>query len=107
MAILVELLLGSTSSQAAAGGLNGAGQKHVSSAMVEAWCKSAKSNASPAAMHKLLQVPHLLAGLQLAVYNNTNSVQVFRPNWLGPYSLYMQISNCWDAQNCLNPATCE
>ena len=31
-------------------------QKHVSSAMVEAWCKAAKANASPGAMHKLLQV---------------------------------------------------
>ena len=31
--------------------------------MVDAWCKAAKSNASPAAMHKLLQVrtPALLA----------------------------------------------
>lgn len=35
------------------------GQKHVSSAMVEAWCKAAKSNASPAAMHKLLQAYRL------------------------------------------------
>ena len=32
------------------------GRKHVSSAMVEAWCKAAKANASPGAMHKLLQV---------------------------------------------------
>ena len=31
-------------------------QKHVSRAMVEAWCNAAKANASPAAMHKLLQV---------------------------------------------------
>ena len=32
------------------------GQKHVSSAMVDAWCKAAKATASPGAMHKLLQV---------------------------------------------------
>ena len=39
-------------------------QKHVSRAMVEAWCNAAKANASPAAMHKLLQVhlcrPHVI-----------------------------------------------
>lgn len=35
------------------------GQKHVSSAMVEAWCKAAKANASPSAMHKLLQAYRL------------------------------------------------
>ncbi|KAL3162814.1 hypothetical protein ABBQ32_009271 [Trebouxia sp. C0010 RCD-2024] len=35
------------------------GQKHVSSAMVDAWCKAAKNNASPAAMHKLLQAYRL------------------------------------------------
>lgn len=34
-------------------------QKHVSRAMVEAWCNAAKANASPAAMHKLLQAYRL------------------------------------------------
>lgn len=29
--------------------------------MVDAWCKAAKNNASPAAMHKLLQVPIFMA----------------------------------------------
>lgn len=33
--------------------------RHVSSAMVEAWCKAAITNASPAAMHKLLQAYRL------------------------------------------------
>ncbi|DBA84942.1 TPA: hypothetical protein ACH3X2_005684 [Trebouxia sp. C0005] len=34
-------------------------QKHVSRAMVQAWCNAAKANASPAAMHKLLQAYRL------------------------------------------------
>ncbi len=42
-------------------------QKHVSRAMVEAWCNAAKANASPAAMHKLLQVHLCCAHVMVVV----------------------------------------
>jgi len=69
-------------------------QKHVSRAMVEAWCNAAKANASPAAMHKLLQVHMCWAHVMVIVTVHSAVALAVRFVWQCPVQLSCPCKAC-------------